>query len=125
MAGVVAVALLGLLSIFLIATTIRLSVAARRKEISIMKILGATNWFIRAPFVLEGMALGFLGSLVSTAVLTFGYFYLLDRVQVPLPFFNPVTELNLVLQIAGGLLAFGLLIGSLGSVISIRKYLQV
>jgi len=124
-AGVVAVALLALLSVFLIATTIRLSVAARRKEIGIMKILGATNWFVRAPFVLEGMVLGFLGALLSAAVLCFGYISLLNRIQVPIPFFSPVKDFNLIFQIAGGLAAFGLVIGALGSAISIRKYLRV
>lgn len=124
-AGVIAMSLLALLSVFLIATTIRLSVIARRKEISIMKILGATNWFIRAPFVLEGMTLGFLGAAVSTAVLSFGYISLLDRVQLPVPFFSPVVDLDLIFQIAGGLVTFGLLIGALGSAISIRKHLRV
>jgi len=79
--GLAIVVLLGVAAVFLIATTIRLSVYARRQEIGIMRILGATNWFIRMPFMLEGMLLGLLGGLVTSGVIYLGYSTLVLRVN--------------------------------------------
>jgi cell division transport system permease protein len=72
-AGLVTMVLLAIAAIFLIATTIRLSVFARRKEIGIMKFLGATNWFVRFPFLLEGMFLGLAGALLAVGAVYYGY----------------------------------------------------
>ena len=124
-AGLITMFLLGLAAVFLIATTIRLSVFARRKEIGIMKFLGATNWFVRFPFLLEGMALGLAGALAASAVVYFGYISLINSIQVSLPFLQLVTDLNLVLPIIESLLILGLVIGALGSLISIRRFLSV
>ncbi|MCL6634848.1 MAG: permease-like cell division protein FtsX [Peptococcaceae bacterium] len=124
-AGLVTMILLGLAAIFLIATTIRLSVFARRKEIGIMKFLGATNWFVRFPFLLEGMILGLAGSLLAVAAVYFGYLSLIGNIQVTLPFIQLVTDRSLIVPLLEGLLALGLVIGALGSIISMRRFLQV
>jgi len=124
-AGMVTMVLLGIAAVFLIATTIRLSVFARRKEIGIMKFLGATNWFVRFPFLLEGMFLGLAGSLLAVAGVYFGYFSLIRNIKISLPFIQVVTERSLIIPLLEGLLVLGLVIGALGSMISMRRFLRV
>ena len=124
-AGIVLMALLSAAAIFLIATTIRLSVFARRKEIGIMKFLGATNWFVRMPFLLEGMFLGLVGSVVAVLVIYFGYSTLVANVGETIPFMRMVDDPRLLRFIVEGLLLLGLLIGLIGSAISLRKFLEV
>ncbi len=127
MAGLIGVALLTASAVFLIASTIRLSVYARHKEINIMKFLGATNWFVRGPFLLEGMILGFAGALLASVVVIFSYQALASRISVSLTFlFHSVPLGNdLFLQLTASLLVLGLLIGALGSILSLRKHLEV
>jgi len=123
-AGLATMILLGVAAVFLIATTIRLSVYARRKEIGIMKFLGATDWFVRFPFILEGMVLGLAGSLIAVLVVYFGYLSLIGNIQLSLPFMQLVTDLDLIRPLMGGLLALGLVIGAAGSLISMRRFLK-
>ncbi len=123
-AGLVTMVLLGIAAIFLIATTIRLSVYSRRKEIGIMKMLGATNWFVQFPFVLEGMILGLIGSLLAVTVIYFGYTSLIDNIQLSLPFMQLVTDRSLIKPLMQGLLLVGLAIGAAGSMISMRKFIK-
>jgi cell division transport system permease protein len=123
-AGLITMVLLGVAAVFLIATTIRLSVYARRKEIGIMKFLGATNWFVRFPFVLEGMILGLAGSLLAVIVVYTGYISLIDNIQLSLPFMQLVTDRSLIKPLMLGLLAAGLAIGAAGSTISMRSFLK-
>jgi len=123
--GVAVVVLLGAAAVFLIATTIRLSVYARRREIGIMKVLGATNWFIRMPFMLEGMVLGLLGGLVTAGIIYFGYHSLVARVNSTLPFIQLIDESQIINYTLGGLTGLGLLLGILGSAISVRRFLKV
>ena len=124
-AGMALMALLGAAAVFLIATTIRLSVFARRKEIGIMKFLGATNWFVRMPFLLEGMFLGLVGSTLAVLVIYFGYTTLVNNVGESIPFMKMVDDPRLLMFLLEGLLLLGLLIGLIGSMISIRKFLKV
>ena len=123
-AGLVAMLLLGIAAVFLIATTIRLSVFARRKEIGIMKMLGATNWFVRFPFLLEGMFLGLTGSLLAVIAVYFGYLSLIDRIEISLPFFQLVSDSSVLVPLVEALLGLGLGIGVAGSMISLRKFLN-
>ncbi|MDD4335640.1 MAG: FtsX-like permease family protein, partial [Desulfotomaculaceae bacterium] len=123
-AGLITMTLLGVAAVFLIATTIRLSVYARRKEIGIMKTLGATNWFVRFPFVLEGMMLGLAGSLIAVAVVYFGYISLIGNIQLSLPFVQLVTDRALIKPLMELLLLTGLVIGAVGSLISMRRFLK-
>ncbi|HAA37352.1 MAG TPA: ABC transporter permease [Firmicutes bacterium] len=119
--------LLALGAVFLIITTIRLSVLARQEEIGIMKYLGASDWYIRFPFLLEGMAMGWIGTLASTAALGLAYSRLAASLQQDAFafFIRPVTAVEQLVPIFLGLLCLGTLMGGLGSVISVRKYLRV
>ena len=123
--GSITMGVLGFAAIFLIATTIRMSVFARRREIGIMKMLGATNFFVRMPFMLEGMLLGLAGGLVAALMINFGYLSLLSKVIVTLPFIQLISDPVLIYQVLGGLLGLGFAIGALGSAISLHRFLRV
>lgn len=122
-AGVLGI--LCLAAIFLISTTIRMSVFARRKEIGIMVLLGATNWFVRFPYLLEGMILGLLGAVMAGAAVYVSYISLVNYIDQFLPFIHPVTDQYIILSVLGGMLGIGLFIGALGSIFSIRKFLKI
>lgn len=120
-------ALLAVGAIFLVGTTIRLSVVIRQEEIGIMKHLGASNWFIRLPFLLEGLAIGFAGTLVSLTVMGLVYYRLAAFLsqKSPLFFLQPVMDGGLLFLVFGGLLLLGVAMGGLGSIFSIRRFLKV
>jgi cell division transport system permease protein len=119
--------MLALAAIFLIVTTIRLSVLARQDEVGIMKYLGASNGFIRFPFLLEGMVMGWAGTLAAIAALGAVYFRLTASLQQEALtiFIQPVTDLARLLPVFGGLLLLGTLMGGIGSFVSVRKFLRV
>ena len=123
--GSITMGVLGLAAIFLIATTIRMSVFARRREIGIMKMLGATNFFVRMPFMLEGTILGLAGGLVAALIINFGYLSLLSKVIITLPFIQLISDPAAIYQVLGGLLGLGFAIGALGSAISLHRFLRV
>ncbi len=114
-------------AVFLIVTTIRLSLLSRQEEVGIMKYLGASNWFIRFPFLLEGMIIGLVGTLVSVIILVLVYYNLASYLHdLELVFFwRPVTEPAILIPIWVGLLVLGTLIGGMGSLFSLRKFLKV
>jgi cell division transport system permease protein len=120
----IAVIILLVASTILIANTIRLSIFARRREIEVMKLVGATNWFVRGPFMLEGLLTGLAGS-VSAILLLF----LSRRVAVPqiLPHIrnDPDVRALAFTWTAAILLAVGLGIGALGSGMTLRRFLRV
>ena len=122
--GLTIVALLGVCAIFLIATTIRLTMYARRREIVIMKMVGATDWYVRWPFLLEGVILGATGALLAIAVLYFSYSNLAFRIMEALPFLPLMDSSLVLLQLFAGLLAAGVGLGIVGSLISVHRYLQ-
>jgi cell division transport system permease protein len=121
------VILLSVTAIFLIANTIKVTIIARRKEISIMKLVGATNSFIRWPFFIEGALLGFFGSVIPVVLLLVGYYNLLNLNQMNLNLlmiqFKPFDEVSYTLTLL--LLGIGIVIGIWGSLISVRKFLRV
>lgn len=123
------VLVLGLLftAVFLIANTIKLTIIARRTEIQIMKLVGATNSFIRWPFFIEGLLLGTFGALIPVSVLGFGYhrFYETIGENTGLEFFDFLPTFPLVLQTAVLLLGIGAVVGVWGSIMSVRKFLRV
>ena len=123
--GLVILGFITFAAIFLISTTIRMSVFARRREIGIMSLLGATNWFIRLPYLLEGMLLGLVGAVIAGSVVFTGYMSLVSYIDQSLLFIHPVTDRRIILQLMGGMLGMGLIIGTLGSSFSIRKYLKI
>lgn len=125
------VVVLGFVSIVVISNTIRLTVFARRKEINIMKYVGATNGFIRLPFFVEGIAVGLIAGLISSAIVLGGY-QLLIIYSVDFPAFWGAILNDVLLgmgqvwwKVLIAFLAFGSLIGSVGTATSIRKYLHV
>ena len=126
--GVILV-LLVVISIFIISNTIKLTVHARRKEISIMKYVGATNNFIRWPFIVEGMIIGVFASTISI-VLVGGAYSLLAEKAVNASFMQTINMSlvgfkDMISSIIFVYMLLGIGIGALGSVISMRKYLKV
>ncbi|WP_419068684.1 permease-like cell division protein FtsX [Candidatus Allofournierella excrementavium] len=128
---VILVAVLGFVSVVVISNTIRLTVFARRKEINIMKYVGATNGFIRLPFFVGGVTVGLIAGAIATVVVLGGYQLLLIY-AVKLPGFWGTLLAGTLLPLAdvwylvlGGFVLFGVLIGSIGTASSIRKYLKV
>lgn len=123
--GIVIVGILFLIAIFLISTTIKLSLYAKRKEIQVMKYVGSSNSFIQGPFLASGMLLGFLGALVSSIVLFAAYGFLMDKVVADIEFLSLTYDGTQILLIILGLLLSGIFVGALGSYASLRKYLEV
>jgi len=120
----VAIVLLVTASTLLIANTIRLSIFARRREIEVMKLVGATNWFVRGPFMLEGLLQGFVGSLFAVVLLIVGKSVALPSILGHLHSTSDVHALPFALN-ALSLLAAGLLLGAAGSGLTLRRFLQV
>jgi cell division transport system permease protein len=121
----IAVILLVVASTLLIANTIRLSIFARRREIEVMKLVGATNWFIRGPFMLEGLVCGVVGSALAVVLLVLGKAVALPSI---LPHIgggeSDVHALSFTLN-AIALLGAGLLLGAIGSAVTLRRFLHV
>ena len=110
---------------FIIANTIRITVFARRREISIMKYVGATDWFIRWPFLIEGMTLGLIGSLIAAGLIAWAYQAAVVNLAVSVPFFPLVKPWPFLLGVTGWLLLIGTAIGVIGSTVSLRRFLRV
>lgn len=123
--GVVIFLILIAVSLFLIGNTIKLAVYARRREIGIMKYIGATDWFIRLPFVIEGMILGFIGSIVSTVIVYYIYKIVYSKVSSSFMMSSLVSTSYVWTSISWKFVLAGMFIGALGSIISIRKFLEV
>ncbi len=122
---VVVVAAMLLIALFLVNSTIRLTVAARGEEISIMKYVGATDFYVRIPFFLEGLIIGVIGALIADALLYFGYHAVLDYMVLHISFVDLLDDSKLLWTIMLILLGGGMLLGALGSNIAMRKYLRV
>ncbi len=114
-------------AMFLIANTIRITIVARGREIEIMKMVGATNWFIRWPFLFEGILIGILGSILPIALVIFGYDALYDEITTRYPtlFIDLLPVYPFVFEVSALLVLMGVTIGLWGSFTSIRKYLKV
>ena len=126
--GIILVLLI-LISIFIISNTIKLTVHARRKEISIMKYIGATNNFIRSPFIVEGIIIGIVAAMISVLLIGLSYNIIADKllnssiadlIEFQLLGFNELFNLIIIVY-----LILGVGVGVVGSVISMRKYLKV
>ncbi|RJQ54566.1 MAG: ABC transporter permease [Actinobacteria bacterium] len=122
---VVLLALLGFASLVLIANTIRLAIFARRKEIAIMRLVGASNWFIRWPFMLEGIMQGLIGAALAATLLGLGKSVVFPQLQEVLRFlpiaFTQASFVRLVLILA----VSGILVGLAGSGVALRRFLRV
>ncbi len=125
--GIVLIVGLLFTAMFLISNTIKITIVARRREIEIMRLVGATNAFIRWPFFLEGLWLGIIGAILPIILVTFSYYYLYDFLAPKLKgnFIEILAFNPFVYQISGLLLLMGALIGIWGSMMSVRKFLKV
>lgn len=124
--GIILIIFLAGAELFIISNTIRLTVFARRREIQIMKYVGATNSFIRWPFLFEGIIIGLIGSGIASALLWKLYEVTLSEAAAAGLLFIPFIRIYpFMLHITLSLLAAGILIGALGSSISLRKYMKV
>lgn len=126
--GLVLILALLFTAMFLISNTIRITIVARRRDIEIMKLVGATNWFIRIPFILEGMWLGLLGAIIPITLVTTLY-YNIHKVVAPKLAQGNLFELldfsPFIYQVNALILLMGVLIGVWGSFMSVRKFLRV
>jgi len=119
------VVLLGTGAVFLIANTIRLAIFSRRKEIYLMRLVGATNWFVRWPFFIEGIFLGLIGAALATGLVYSGYSYLLTNIGITSAFLPLISDQRLIAQLMGSLVGSGVILGLLGTWISVNRYLKV
>ncbi len=123
--GVALIILLTGAAIFIISNTIRNTVFARRKEIAIMKYVGATDWFIRWPFLLEGICLGFIGGGLATIFLYIVYNQVTQEIYEAMAFFPLIPQHPFINYISLAILVAGIIIGALGSTISLKRFLKV
>lgn len=124
--GFIFVVALSLLALFLISNTIKMTIYARNNEIGIMRNVGATNWFIRIPFVIEGILIGWIGSLIPVTLTYFGYAYLYQALDGQ--FLSSMFILEQVnpfaVQICAILTICGMVVGMMGSFMAVSKYLR-
>ena len=123
--GVALMLLLAGATLFIISNTIRLTVFARRKEIAIMKYVGATDWFIRWPFLLEGIVLGFVGGIIAALVLRSFYAAMAAKIYDTLAFFPLMPQYPFMNYVAIAIILSGMAIGAIGSTISLKRFLKV
>ena len=123
-AGFWIVLILSLVSVFILSNTIRITMFSRRLEISVMKSVGATNSFVRVPFVVEVILIGLFSGLLASGLLALIYDKTLKTITGIVPFFQPLPLGNVMGQIVLLFIAAGALFGALGGGISIGKYLK-
>lgn len=119
------IAMLGVISLIFISNAIRLAIYARRKEIGIMRLVGASNWFIRTPFLMEGVIQSLIGALLAIVTLGGVWFYVLPAAKDLLPFLPISLEGAAAVQVSLILIFGGIVIGLLGSGVALRRYLKV
>ena len=124
-AAVVLVALLTFVAFIFINNTIRLSITARRREIAIMRLVGASNGFIRGPFITEGVLQALLGALFSIGVLELFRNLVIPKVASGISFMSFNVPMEIYYATYGALLLLGVIIGLFGSAIAMRRYLKV
>lgn len=124
-AGVVLFVVFIGVSIFLITNTTKITVYSRRREVGIMKFVGATDWFIRWPFIIEGMIIGFAGSLLASLLLYFLYKSIFGYIVSTMFLVSLVPPSFVLSVLTWGFLAGGTSIGALGSIVALRKFLDV
>lgn len=127
--SVVLIAILSIVSIGIIMNTIKLTVFIRKNEINIMKYVGATDWFIRWPFIIEGVIIGIIGAIIPSILCTFGYIKLYGFFNSDYAVLRGIAQLKPAMDIFTVIipiaLIVGMLIGAIGSISSIRKHLNV
>lgn len=123
-AGIVVVLVFGIVAVALVSITIRMAIYSRRKEIGIMKLVGATNWFIRWPFVLEGVMEGLFGAIVGVLVVLLMNSQLISKIEAAAE--NPnIVGTGFLVVLSFFLIFAGMFIGALGSAFALRRYIEV
>ena len=123
--GAVFVVALTVVALFMIANTIKITITSRQTEISIMRMVGASNWYIRLPYMLEGMLIGLIGSIIPILVVYFGYTTIYKSAASVLPALVSLrAPFPFIWQCSGALIALGCGVGLIGSFVSIRKFLK-
>ena len=112
-------------TLFIISNTIRLTVFARRKEIAIMKYVGATDWFIRIPFILEGLTLGLVGGGIAAILIRSFYSAMAAKIYSTLAFFPLIPQYPFINYLTATLIVSGMIVGIIGSTISLKRFLEV
>ena len=121
--GVTVGGLLLFATIFVVSNTIKLTVYSRREELEIMRLVGATDFFVKAPFLIEGLLHGLVGALLAAGGLSMLMLFLLSHLDLPLRFAVLPGSIPPV-QMVGGFLGLGLVLGILGSTVSLRRFLR-
>ena len=125
LAGAGLLAVLCVVSVVIVMNTIRTAVYHRRKEIEVMKLVGATEWFVRGPFVLEGVMTGLIAASIALALLVIGYEPIVVRFKSDIGFIPLSYDPAFISSLARDLLAAGALLGALGSYIGVRRYVRI
>ena len=112
--------LLGLASLFIVYNTVRLTLFMRREEVIIMKLVGATNWFVRGPFIVEGFMEGVFASTLAIFILALSYNFIIAKFAELIPFFTPDVSPDQLVKLAVKLFMMGVVLGISGSLISLR-----
>jgi cell division transport system permease protein len=123
--GLFLVAALALATLVVVGNTVRVAVYARREQIAVMKLVGATDGFIRWPFFIEGALLGLAGALVAAGIVWWGYRWLLQEAARAVPFLPLLPAAGIVPRLGEALLAAGIVLGALGSAVSVHRHLNV
>lgn len=125
-AAIVAFVIFILISLFLIGNTIKITVFTRKREIGIMKYVGATDWFIRWPFIIEGVILGIIGAVFAVILLNVGYALFFNGFSAEAVFGFELVGISYIWKyVIWEFILCGVFIGSIGSIISMRKFLKV
>lgn len=121
LSSLIIVILLGLASLFIVYNTVRLTLFMRREEIIIMKLVGATNWFVRGPFIVEGFIQGLAGSIFAIVILFSSYRFVLAKLAQLIPFFSANIGGEQLFKLSIKLLMMGIVLGISGSLLSLRN----
>ena len=125
--SLIVILVLVLISITVVSNTIKLTVLAREREIVIMRYIGATNWFIRGPFLLEGIMIGIFAAIISSVAISFLYYYAIENLGVDVALLLPTGFVPLKFMVENLVIIFvalGVSIGACGSIISMRRFLE-
>ncbi len=124
LSGIIIGIVMGLATLVVISTTIRLTTYARRQEIRIMQLVGATKWFIRIPFVIEGILDGLAGGAIAAAILLPIYSYAQEYISENLAFINLIYSTQALVLFALGVVLCGVVFGAVGSLMGLHRYLR-
>lgn len=126
--GLALILALIVITIFIIVNTIKITLNARRQEITIMKHVGATDWFIRCPLIIEGIVLGLIGALLSVAIVHYGYYHFYNMMLTRFTVMFSIYMISVEEMLSRILIMFTIIgagVGALGSILAIRRYLRV